>query len=100
MRHGAMALGIYPPRRVNMLRRFGQALKHWWLSRYPRRRRPLKQELSRFLGHGFMQLQTHDKNFPGYDLASVNLALASVLGECCSQVRTLGGCCALNLRAL
>jgi hypothetical protein len=83
-----------------MSSRLGFALKQFWQGLFPPKRLTLKQELARYLGPNFLQLQTHDKQFPGYDLASVNLALASLFADCGAQVRTLGGCCAINLRAL
>ncbi len=86
--------------RGSMLRRFGASLKAWWQRQFPGKRLTLKQELARFLGRDFLLLQTHDKQFPGYDLASVNLALASLFQDCATEVRTLGGCCAINLRGL
>lgn len=50
-----------------------------------------------FLGHEYERLQTHEKFFPEYDLASVNRALVSLLSECCADVRTVGGCGATTL---
>jgi len=47
--------------------------------------------LRRFFGaRAFTSLQTHEKSYPGYDLASVNLALTNLLAECCSTTIQVG----------
>jgi hypothetical protein len=71
----------------------------WWKLRGS----PVKtvlQELREFLGRDCLTLQTHEKSFPGYDLASVNLALNSFLQECCTDVKALGACSATTVRYL
>lgn len=83
-----------------MSNRLIEAVERFWRSLFPKPRLTLKQEIAKFLGPNFLQLQTHDKHFPGYDLASVNLALHSFFEDCCARINTLGGCCAINMRGL
>src|SRR5437868_9893725 len=49
------------------------------------------EHFRRYLGRHYQKLETHDKVFPGYDLASVHRALASILQEECEEVRAVGG---------
>jgi hypothetical protein len=58
------------------------------------------QKLRSFLGPEVLQLQTHDKYFPGYDLASVNLALNSFLDDCCSRSERTGVYGMMSMRHL
>lgn len=44
-----------------------------------------------FFGKTFNRLETHAKDFPGYDLASLHRALASFRQDCCSEFREVGG---------
>ena len=59
--------------------------------------RKFKGRFRRFFSPvGVKDLQTHEKTFPGYDLASVNLAFESVTlmriaGQCASGWIKLGG---------
>jgi hypothetical protein len=48
------------------------------------------QELRCFLGRDLGRLETHDKYFPGYDLASVSRALNSFREDCCTVFREVG----------
>jgi ATP-dependent 26S proteasome regulatory subunit len=48
-------------------------------------------EFRRFFGWDYDQLQTHEKHFPGYDLASVDRALTSYFAERCEKWREVGG---------
>jgi hypothetical protein len=61
---------------------------------------PIWKQFRAFFGDDLDRLQTHDKHFPGYDVASLNRALASFLQECCPQRREVGSCQAWGLRAL
>jgi hypothetical protein len=54
-------------------------------------RRSLLAEFRHFFGWDYDQLQTHEKHFPGYDLASVDRALTSFFAECCATSRQVGG---------
>lgn len=46
--------------------------------------------LRKFLGRSLADAQTHDKSYPGYDLASVNRALTGYLAERCARYEALG----------
>ena len=46
------------------------------------------------------RLQTHEKQFPGYDIASLHRALSSLLDECCTQRHDIGSCHAWTMRSL
>ncbi|MBI2373784.1 MAG: ATP-binding protein [Deltaproteobacteria bacterium] len=50
----------------------------------------LKQKLARWLGPKFLDLETHEKSFPGFDLASVHRALDALLEETATE-RTVEG---------
>jgi hypothetical protein len=50
----------------------------------------IRQELQEFLGHDYDRCQTHDKTFPGYDIASLHRALASFQADCCTDFREVG----------
>jgi hypothetical protein len=45
-------------------------------------------------------LQTHDKHFPGYDVASLSRALASFHGKACLEFQEVGSVHAWTMRAL
>src|SRR5919201_3997545 len=45
-------------------------------------------------------LQTHDKHFPGYDVASLSRALASFHEEACLEYQEVGSCAPRTMRAL
>src|SRR5436190_7909604 len=59
-----------------------------------------RERFRRYFGRDFDKLQTHDKKFPGYDLASVHRAVASYQNECCTDVIEVGGCIHATLRDL
>src|SRR5262245_23943208 len=81
--------------------RFFQVWHQLWRAlRGPGPRRTLRQELRRFFGRDLRTLETHDKHFPGYDVASVARALASFHEDCCTEFRLVGSCPAPNMRAL
>ncbi|TMQ35078.1 MAG: 26S protease regulatory subunit, partial [Planctomycetota bacterium] len=48
------------------------------------------KDFQRFFGKDLERLETHDKNFPGYDLASISLALASLGEDCCTTFQEVG----------
>src|SRR5438132_10162744 len=50
----------------------------------------IREELQQFLGKDYDRLQTHDKTFPGYDIASLHRALASFHADCCTSCREVG----------
>lgn len=82
-------------------RQFGSlrtAWRHFWRSLLGTP--SIRQELADFLGSGYDRLQTHDKTFPGYDLASVHAALASLRADCTTESREIGACNATTLRQL
>jgi hypothetical protein len=64
------------------------------------RRRPIREQLRRFFGPDLERLQTHDKHFPGYDLASLYRALESYREECCTASQEVGSCQAMTVRLL
>ncbi|HJT75878.1 MAG TPA: AAA family ATPase [Gemmataceae bacterium] len=55
-----------------------------------RRKPTIRQVFLRFFGPDLGRLETHDKYFPGYDLASVNRALSSFREDCCTAFREVG----------
>jgi hypothetical protein len=60
----------------------------------------LLQKLQGFVGPDALLLQTHDKYYPGYDLASVNLALNSFLEDCCDRQERTGVYGMMSMRHL
>jgi cell division protease FtsH len=48
------------------------------------------KNFQRFFGKDLERLETHDKNFPGYDLASISLALTSLREDCCTAFQEVG----------
>jgi len=50
----------------------------------------LGARLKRFFGAELRHLQAHDKNFPGYDLASIHRALLSYFQDHCEPIDTVG----------
>ena len=48
------------------------------------------KDFQRFFGKDLERVETHDKNFPGYDLASISLALASLREDCCTAFQEVG----------
>jgi hypothetical protein len=50
----------------------------------------IHQRLKEFLGADYRLRETHDKHYPGYDIASLNLALGSFREECCAEWREVG----------
>ena len=48
------------------------------------------RQFRQFFGSAYDRLETHEKSFPGFDLASVNRALASIQQECCAEFREIG----------
>ena len=51
-----------------------------------------REHLEWFFGYDFRELQTHDKTFPGYDIASLNRALLSFFQEACAEFQEIGAC--------
>jgi hypothetical protein len=50
----------------------------------------LGARFKRFFGADFKHLQAHDKNYPGYDLASIHRALLSYFEDHCRPAETVG----------
>ena len=65
-------------------RGFLAGLRRWWRSLWAPR--TIRDHLVAFLGPDYYKLETHDKNYPGYDLASIHRALASLLAECRDKI--------------
>jgi hypothetical protein len=63
------------------------ALPAWFKER---RNVTLWKRLERYFGKGLKELQPHDKQFPGYDLASLSRALDSFLAEFAETTDTIG----------
>ncbi|VTR99984.1 AAA family ATPase [Tuwongella immobilis] len=72
----------------------------FWTSVFGSKKRTIRQELIWFLGDDYRNLETHEKSFPGYDLASLHRAISSISQECCIGYRELGGSNATNVREL
>src|SRR5258708_1119411 len=51
---------------------------------------PLGKWFAWFFGPDEEKLQTHEKQFPGYDLASLHRALTSFFAECCERHHEVG----------
>ncbi|MBI4819443.1 MAG: ATP-binding protein [Deltaproteobacteria bacterium] len=60
----------------------------------------LRRKLEKWLGPKFLELETHEKTFPGYDLASVHRALESLLDETCTRRTTEGAATMPTIREL
>jgi hypothetical protein len=58
--------------------------------RAAQRRPTIRRVLRRFLGRDLERLETHDKHFPGYDLASLSRALGSFRDDCCTVFQDVG----------
>jgi hypothetical protein len=65
-----------------------------------RRHPPILRQLRRYLGRELERLETHEKHFPGYDLASVSLALTSFRDDCCSDFKEIGATHVAGMRPL
>jgi hypothetical protein len=65
-----------------------------------RRNVTLAKRLDRYFGKGLKDLQPHDKQFPGYDLASLSRALDSFLAEFAEATDTVGSISAKSAQAL
>jgi len=71
-----------------------------WAKLFGRQPWSIRQELSWFFGSDFDRLETHEKTFPGYDLASMHRALDSFAQEMTLGYRELGGCQSDTVRGL
>jgi hypothetical protein len=60
----------------------------------------LYRRFTLFFGPNLDGLQTHEKQFPGYDIASLHRALTSLFEECCTQCHDAGSCHAWTTRVL
>jgi hypothetical protein len=69
---------------------FASSLRRFWDKVQSYRTRTLVGKLRHLFGSDALQMQTHDKYYPGYDLASVNLALNSYLEDCCAGHELIG----------
>jgi ATPase family associated with various cellular activities (AAA) len=65
-----------------------------------RRKPTIRPEFLGFLGRDLERLETHDKNFPGYDLASLSRALGSFREECCTVFKDVGATHLSGMRQL
>jgi AAA+ superfamily predicted ATPase len=68
-----------------------------WLQRFWRRltgadRPTLYQQFVQFFGPDLDRLEMHEKQFPGYDLASLHRGMASFLDNCTLQHQAIGSC--------
>jgi hypothetical protein len=69
---------------------FASSLRRLWDRLQTYRTRTILGKLRHLFGPDALQLQTHDKYYPGYDLASVNLAVNSYVEDCCAGHELLG----------
>jgi hypothetical protein len=69
-----------------------------WLKSFGQQ--PIRRHFRRFFGGGLQRLETHDKAFPGYDLASVSRALSSFREDCCSEYTEIGATHLSSMRLL
>jgi hypothetical protein len=60
----------------------------------------VSRQFSLFFGDDLDRLETHDKQFPGYDVASLNRALASFHESCCLEQRSVGSSQFITMRQL
>jgi len=72
----------------------------FWTGIFGRRPLSIRKEFLWFLGPNFASLETHEKTFPGYDLASIHRALSSFADELCFGHRELGACQADSIHGL
>jgi AAA+ superfamily predicted ATPase len=61
---------------------------------------PIYTHFERFFANDLTKLEAHQKLFPGYDLASISLALRSLLDECTTQSQELGATRFFNIEDL
>jgi hypothetical protein len=69
-------------------------IEHWW------GRKTIWMQLRRFFGRDLPLLETHDKYFPSYDLASLTRAVSSFGEDKCSLFRNVGATHVNDLRKL
>src|SRR5438309_1756120 len=79
---------------------FFTALHQFWENLTGPKHETVRQRLVAFLGWDYDQLETHDKYYPGYDIASLHRALASFRSDCCFRTEEVGATGALTLRDL
>jgi hypothetical protein len=60
-----------------------EVLKNWGKT-------TILKQFRRFFGPDLDVLETHDKHFPGYDLASVTQAFSSMRYDCCTDFKEIG----------
>jgi hypothetical protein len=75
-----------------MVRKLVNWLQRVWHNLVRPRTPAFRQHLEWFFGYDFQNLQTHDKTFPGYDIASLNRALTSFFQEACTGTVEIGAC--------
>jgi energy-coupling factor transporter ATP-binding protein EcfA2 len=59
---------------------------------------PVHKQLRHFFGKDVDRVETHEKQFPGYDIASINRALHSFSQDCTSEWREIGSLAVPSLR--
>jgi ATPase family associated with various cellular activities (AAA) len=79
-----------PTEDVPTPRGFLARLRRWWRGLWVPR--TIRELLAAFFGPDYARLETHDKTYPGYDLASLHLALTSFLAHCTTEPRAIGSC--------
>ena len=77
---------------VSMIRKFFAWLQRVWHNLVRPKTATFRRHLEWFFGFDFPNLQTHDKTFPGYDIASLNRALTSFFQEECTHAEEIGAC--------
>jgi hypothetical protein len=83
-----------------MLNNLMAGLRRFWRGLFGTRPLTLYEEIVSFFGPEFERLQTHDKLYPGYDLASLNRALTAFFEECCDNFKNVGRCTTPSMCAL
>ena len=84
-----------------MLQRLVERIQKFWRQLFGLvRHLNFRQELHEFFGPDYSQLETYDKQYPAYDLASLHRALESFRDDCCEESRMLGACPAWTMRDL
>jgi hypothetical protein len=83
-----------------MLTNLFAALRRLWERLTAPKFKTVRLFLVEFLGKDYDRLETHDKYYPGYDIASLHRAVASFRDDCCFFSQEIGATGALTLRDL
>src|SRR5262245_32045573 len=88
------------PGGITMWAKIAAKLRRLWWAIAGEPKLTVERILAEYLGPHFRDLETHEKSFPGYDVASLHRALASFRDDCAFDFREVGSTPANTLRYL